>query len=69
MRKTFIRTLAVTAVLQFAVTRMLAGQVVEEGKAERMWMMYPLNVLINAFAWTLLLSAGGRVMRVFRRVS
>lgn len=69
MRKTFIRTLAVTAVFQFAVTRMLAGQVVEEGRAERMWLMYPLNVLLNALAWTLLLSAGGRFIRVFRRAA
>jgi hypothetical protein len=69
MHKTFIRTLVVTAVLQFAITRTLAGQTVEEGRAERMWMMYPLNVLLNACAWTLLLSAGGRFIRIFRRAS
>ncbi|MDP9237227.1 MAG: hypothetical protein M3P30_07515 [Chloroflexota bacterium] len=67
MRKTFIRTLAVTAVVQFAITRVLAGQIIEEGRAERMWMMYPLNVLMNALAWTLLISAGGRCVRIFRR--
>ena len=66
MRKTFIRTLAVTAVLQFVITRSLAGQVIEEGRAERMWMMYPLNVFVNACAWTLLFSAGGRAARIFR---
>jgi len=68
MRKTFIRTFAVTAILQFIVTRMLAGQVLEEGRAERMWMMYPVNVLLNALAWTLLISAGGRAARVIRHV-
>jgi hypothetical protein len=68
MRKTFIRTLAVTAILQFIVTRTLAGQALEEGRAERMWMMYPINVLLNALAWTLLISAGGRMTRVVRHV-
>ena len=66
MRKTFIRTLAVTAALQFVVTRTLAGQTVEEGRAERMWAMYPLNVLLNALAWTLMIAAGARVLRSFR---
>lgn len=66
MRKTFIRTLAVTAVMQFVVTRTLAGQALEEGRAERMWLMYPVNVLLNALAWTLLISAGGRVRRLLR---
>ena len=50
MRTTFFRALAVTAVLQFVITRSLAGQVIEEGRAERMWMMYPVNVLLNALA-------------------
>jgi hypothetical protein len=68
MRKTFIRTFAVTAILQFIVTRTLAGQALEEGRAERMWMMYPINVLLNALAWTLLISAGGRAVRVVRHV-
>jgi hypothetical protein len=68
MRKTFIRTFAVTAILQFIVTRTLAGQALEEGRAERMWMMYPVNVLLNALAWTLLISAGGRAARVIRYV-
>jgi hypothetical protein len=66
MRKIFVRTLAVTAVIQFAVTRTMAGHAIEEGRAERMWMMYPLNVLINAIAWTLLLSLAGSFLRVFR---
>ncbi len=69
MRKRFLHTLAVVAVVQFAVTRTLAGHVLEEGRAERMWMMYPANVLLNAVAWTLLISAGGRVARIFGRAS
>ncbi len=69
MRKIFVRTLAVTAVIQFAITRTLAGQAIEEGRAERMWMMYPFNVLLNALAWTLLLAAAGRVVRVFRHAT
>lgn len=67
MRKTFVRSLIVTAAVQFLITRHFAGQVIEEGRAERMWLMYPLNVLVNALAWTLLLSAAGRVLRVARR--
>ena len=67
MRRTFVRTLAVIAVMQFFVTRTMAGRVVEEGRAERMWMLYPVNVLMNALAWTLVISAGGRALRVFRR--
>jgi hypothetical protein len=67
MRKTFTRTLIVTAVLQFFVTRRMAGQAVEEGRAERMWMFYPVNVLMNALAWTLLVAGVGRVIGVFRR--
>ena len=37
--------LAVVAIVQFVITRAMAGSVIEEGRAERMWMMYPLNVL------------------------
>ena len=69
MRKTFFRTLAVTAIIQFAITRALAGQTVEEGRAERMWMMYPLNVFLNTCAWTLLFSVGGKARSVFRRTT
>lgn len=69
MRRTFLRTLAVTAIIQFVITRTLAGQTVEEGRAERMWMMYPVNVLVNACAWTLLFAVGGRTLRVFRRTA
>ena len=69
MRRLFIRTLAVTAIIQFVVTRTLAGQAVEEGRAERMWLLFPLNVLLNAAAWTLMLAAAGRVVRVFRHVT
>lgn len=67
MRKTFVRTLVVTAVLQFFVTRRMAGQVVEEGRAERMWLLYPVNVLMNALAWTLLLAGAGRALSLLRR--
>ena len=69
MGKTFTRTLVVMAIIQFVVTRMLAGQAIEEGRAERMWMLYPLNVLLNALAWTLLISGTGRVLRIFRHAS
>ena len=69
MRRLYFRTLAVTAVIQFFVTRTLAGRTIEEGQAERMWMMYPLNVALNAAAWTLLLAAVGRTMRVARRLT
>ncbi|HYM16073.1 MAG TPA: hypothetical protein VEZ14_10985 [Dehalococcoidia bacterium] len=66
MRKTFLRTLAVTAVMQFIVTRTRAGHAIEEGSAERMWMLYPVNVLANALAWTLLIAAAARVTRALR---
>jgi len=66
VRKTFVRTLVVTAVMQFIVTRARAGQAIEEGSAERMWLMYPLNVLVNAVAWTLVIAAVERVARAFR---
>lgn len=65
MRTTFFRALAVVAIVQFVITRTMAGQALEEGRAERMWMMYPLNVVMNAFAWTLVFAAFGRVRRVF----
>lgn len=68
MRKTFVRALIVTAAVQFAITRHFAGAVVEEGRAERMWAMYPLNVVMNALAWTLMLTAVGRAARVVRRI-
>ena len=69
MRKTFLRTLAVVALVQFAITRTMAGNALEEGRAERMWMLYPINVLMNALAWTLLFAAVGRVRRVFSAAS
>ena len=65
MRTTFVRALAVVAIVQFVITRTLAGRALEEGSAERMWMMYPLNVVMNAFAWTLFFAAFGRVRRKF----
>ena len=68
MRKTFLRALVIVAAVQFVITRYLAGQAIEEGRAERMWMMYPLNVLLNALAWTLMISATRGVFRTLRRV-
>jgi hypothetical protein len=68
MRKTFIRALVVTAAVQFAITRHFAGRVIEEGRAERMWLMYPFNVVMNALAWTVILAAAGRALRVARRL-
>jgi hypothetical protein len=67
VRSTFLRTLAAIAIMQFFVTRSMAGRAIEEGRAERMWMLYPVNVLMNALAWTLLISASGRVLRIVRR--
>jgi hypothetical protein len=32
-----------------------------------MWMLYPVNVLMNAMAWTLLVAGVGRIIGVFRR--
>jgi hypothetical protein len=69
MRRTFVRTLVAVAVLQFAVTRKLAGEAVEEGRAERIWLMYPVNVLLNAAAFTLLLAAAAGAMRLTRRLA
>lgn len=69
MRRLYFRTLAVTAIVQFFVTRTIAGRTVEEGQAERMWMMYPLNVALNAAAWTLLLAAAERTSRIVRRAA
>jgi hypothetical protein len=66
MRKTFTRALIVNAVVQFVITRQRAGNVLEEGAAEALWMRYPFMVLLNALLWTLLLSALGRVLGVFR---
>ena len=68
MRKTFLRTLLVIGVVQFAITRHMAGQTVEEGRGERMWMLYPFNVVLNALAWTLLLAASARAVRFVRRL-
>lgn len=66
MRTTFVRTLAVVAIVQFVITRTMAGQALEEGRAERMWIIYPLNVVMNALAWTLVFAAFGRMRRLFR---
>jgi hypothetical protein len=66
MRKTFVRTLAVVVIVQFVVTRNMAGREIEEGRAERLWMMFPLNVLMNSLAWTLALAAAGRLRQTLR---
>jgi hypothetical protein len=68
MGKTFLRTLVVIAAVQFAITRHLAGQTLEEGRAERMWMLYPFNVVLNALVWTLLFVASARAWRLVRRI-
>jgi hypothetical protein len=69
MRTLYLRTLAVTAIVQFLVTRTMAGRAVEEGQAERLWLMYPFNVAINAAVWTLVLAAAGRAARLIRRIA
>ena len=69
MGKLFFRLLIVNAVLQFVVTRMRAGRAEEEGAAEAMWMRYPINVVINALVWSLMLSTLGRLLRPLRRRS
>lgn len=66
MRTTFFRVFAVVAIVQFVTTRAMAGRTLEEGRAERLWMMYPLNVTMNAMTWTLMFAAAGRVRRMFR---
>ena len=52
MRKILILTLLTSAILQFILTRYRAGEAIEEGAAERMWLRYPLNVVVNAVLWT-----------------
>ena len=69
MKKTFFRVLIVIAAVQFVVTRTMAGRTVEEGRAERMWMMYPLNVVLNALAWTLLITTVQRGVSALRRAA
>jgi hypothetical protein len=66
MSKTFTRALVLNAVVQFVITRQRAGTVIEEGAAEMLWVRYPFVVLANALAWTLLLSALGRITRLVR---
>lgn len=66
MKKTFVRALIVNAVLQFIVTRQRAGNMIEEGAAEMLWLRYPLTVLLNALVWTLMLSTFGRVTGALR---
>ena len=67
MQRRFLRTLAVIAIVQFVITRQAAGRTTEEGRAERMWMFYPVNVVMNAAAWTLLLAFASVTARIIRR--
>jgi hypothetical protein len=57
----------VVAVVQFFVTRQAAGNAIEEGRAERIWLLYPLNVLVNAAVWTLLLTGAAGATKLVRR--
>ena len=66
MRRTFLLSLGVSAVLQFIITRQRAGHMIEEGAAEQLWMRYPLVVLLNALTWTMLISTVARLTRPFR---
>ncbi len=66
MRKTFTRALIVNAVVQFIVTRQRAGNVIEEGAAEALWLRYPFTVMLNALLWTVMLSTAGRIFGVVR---
>lgn len=63
----FLRVLAVVALVQFVITRQAAGNVIEEGRAERMWLLYPLNVVLNAALWTLLIAGAAGAARRLRR--
>lgn len=67
MKKTFVRALIVNAAFQFAVTRIRAGRMIEEGAAEALWLRYPFVVLFNALIWTLMLTTIGGVLRPLRR--
>jgi hypothetical protein len=67
MRRILIRAIVVNAVVQFAVTRHRAGRAIEEGAAEMMWVRYPFTVLLNALAWTVMLSVLGGTLRLLRR--
>lgn len=66
MRKTFTRALIINAVVQFVVTRQRAGNVIEEGAAEALWVRYPFVVLLNALLWTLMVSTLGRITGILR---
>lgn len=67
MKQRFLRSLLIIAVVQFFITRQAAGRAVEEGRAERMWMLYPLNVALNALAWTLILTGFDATYKVLTR--
>jgi hypothetical protein len=67
LKKTFVRALILNAIVQFVVTRARAGHAIEEGAAERMWLLYPANVLINAAVWTLMIVVARRMIGVVRR--
>ena len=67
MTTTFIRVLAIGAILQFFVTRRRAGNAIFEGEAEALWLRYPFVVVLQALTWTLLLMAIGAGVRRLRR--
>jgi hypothetical protein len=66
MKNTFTRALVINAALQFVITRQRAGNVIEEGAAEALWMRYPFVVLLNALMWTLMVAAFRRVTNLVR---
>jgi len=65
MSRTFLRILAINAVLQFVTTRMRAARA-DEGAAEAMWLRYPVTVVMNALIWTLTISTLARLARPLR---
>lgn len=67
MKQRFLRSLLIVAVVQFFITRQAAGRAVEEGRAERMWMLYPLNVALNALAWTLIVTGFSATYNILTR--
>lgn len=66
MSRTFLRILAINAVLQFVTTRTRAARADEEGAAEAMWLRYPVTVVMSALIWTLTISTLARLARPLR---
>lgn len=67
MKKAFLRSLAVNAVLQFIITRNRAGKIEEEGAGEALWLRYPLVVIANALIWALMVTTISGLVRSIRR--